>query len=68
MQRTKGKYYISEVRPNEEIEDFLLRKLAELFEFNMNKYFSLFFNRKIIKELYLIFDMPNFLYKSIVMK
>jgi hypothetical protein len=63
MQRTKGKYYISEVRPNEEIENFLLRKLAELFEFNMNKFFSFFINRKMIKEFYLIFDMPNVLYK-----
>ena len=59
----KGKYYLSEVRPNEEIENFLLRKLAEHFEFNMNKFFSFFINRKMIKELYLIFDMPNVLYK-----
>ena len=59
----KGQYYISEVRPNEEIENFLLRKLAEHFEFNMNKFFSFFINRKMIKELYLIFDMPNVLYK-----
>ena len=59
----KGKYYISEVRTNEEIENFLLRKLAEHFEFNMNKFFSFFINRKMIKEFYLIFDMPNVLYK-----
>ena len=69
----KGRYYISEVRPNEEIENFLLRKLSEHFEFNINKFFSFFINRKSIKELYLIFDMPNVLnkidnYEIILMK
>ena len=59
----KDNYYINEVMPNEEIENYLLRNLVEKYEFNMNKFFSFFINQRMIKELYLIFDIPNVLNK-----
>ena len=55
--------YMKEIRINEDVELFLLRKLAEYFEININKFFSFFINKKSLKELSLIFDMPNILNK-----
>ena len=55
--------YLSEIRINEDIELFLLRKLSESFANNINKFFSFFINKKSLKELSLIFDMPNILNK-----
>ena len=55
--------YVNEIRSNEELENFLLRKLSVYFEININKFFVFFTNKRNIKELYLIFDMPNILNK-----
>ena len=55
--------YINEIRINEDVELFFLRKLSECFEININKFFSFFVHKKSLKELSLIFDMPNLLNK-----
>ena len=65
--------YIKEIKTNEEIELFLLRKLSEYFENNINKFFIFFINKRTLKEISLIFDMPNILnkidyYELIIMK
>ena len=59
----KGLHYINTMRKNEETDLFLLRKLSEYFEFNINKFFSFFINNTSIKEFSLIFDIPNILNK-----
>ena len=69
----KGINYINYIKPNEEIEIFILKKLSEYFKNNMNRFFSFFINKKTIKELFLNFDMPNILnivdcYELIIIK
>ena len=69
----KYSQYIKEIKTNEEIELFLLRKLSEYFENNINKFFIFFINKRTLKEISLIFDMPNILnkidyYELIIMK
>ena len=70
---SKGAHYIDNIRNNEDIDLFLLRKLSEFFEINMNKFFSFLLNNWSLKELSLIFDMPSILnkidyYELIIMK
>ena len=70
---SKGAHYIDNIRNNEDIDLFLLRKLSEFFELNMNKFFSFLLNNWSLKELSLIFDMPSILnkidyYELIIMK
>ena len=60
---SKGRHYKNDIRINEDIDLFLLRKLSEHFEVNINKFFFFFINRPTIKEISLIFDMPNLLNK-----
>ena len=60
---SKGAHYRNAIRTNEDIDLFILRKLSEYFEININKFFFFFINRPTIKEISLIFDMPNLLYK-----
>ena len=59
----KGLHYLNSMIKNEETDLFLLRKLSDYFEFNINKFFSFFINCKSIKEFSLIFDIPNILNK-----
>ena len=60
---SKGAHYRKDIRTNEDIDLFILRKLSEYFEININKFFFFFINRPTIKEISLIFDMPNLLHK-----
>ena len=62
-ENTKGSNFLKAIRTNEEIDNFLLRKLSEYFAININKFFCFFINKPTIKELSLIFDMPSILNK-----
>ena len=57
-------YYIYDLKVNEDIDDYLLRKLAEYFQRNITNFFYLLTIRININELSLIFDMPDILLKN----
>ena len=72
-QCSKSKFYKSEIKPGEEIDVFILRKMSEFFETNINKLFCYFYQMTKIKEISLIFDIPSIMskvsnYEMIILK
>ena len=72
-QYSKSKFYKSEIKPGEEIDVFILRKMSESFETNINKLFCYFYQMRKIKEISLIFDIPSIMnkvsnYEMIILK
>ena len=66
-------YYIYDLKINEELDDYLLRKLFEYFQKNLTNFFYLLTIRTNINELSLVFDIPtilskNDMYNIIIMK
>ena len=57
-------YYIYDLKINEELDDYLLRKLFEYFQKNLTNFFYLLTIRTNINELSLIFDIPTILSKN----
>ena len=73
IQSSKSKFYKSEIKPGEEIDIFILRKMSEFFENNINKLFCYFYQMTKIKEISLIFDIPSIMnkvsnYEMIILK
>ena len=60
---SKGIYHKNSIKTNEEVDVFLLKKLSEYYEMNINKFFSFFKNFLSISEFSLIFDIPSILNK-----
>ena len=72
-QSSKSKFYKSEIKPGEEIDVFILRKMCEFFEVNINKLFCYFYQMRKIKEISLVFDIPSIMnkvsnYEMIILK
>ena len=61
--KMKNEHYIKDIRIDESIDVFLLRKLSEFFEMNMMTFFVYFINNTKLIELSLIFDIPGILNK-----
>ena len=57
----RGSHYINAIRTSEDIDLFILRKLSEFFEININKFFIFLINRPNLNEISLIFDIPGIL-------
>jgi hypothetical protein len=57
-------YYIYDLKINEDLDNYLLRKLSENFQKNLTSFFYLLTIRTNINELSLIFDMPPILLRS----
>ena len=57
-------YYIYDLKPSEDLDDYLLRKLSENFQKNITSFFYLLTIRTNINELSLVFDLPIILLKS----
>jgi hypothetical protein len=57
-------YYIYDFKINEDLDNYLLRKLSENFQKNLTSFFYLLTIRTNINELSLIFDMPPILLRS----
>ena len=73
IQCGKAKITKSEIKESEDIDVFLLRKLSEFFESNINKLFCYLEHMTNIKEISLIFDMPSILerisnYEMVIIK
>ena len=60
----ESNYYIYDLKPNEELDDYLLRKLSDSFQKNIINFFYLLTIRTNINELSLIFNLPTILLKS----
>ena len=72
-QSSKSKFYKSEIKPGEEIDVFILRKLSDSFENNINKLFCYFYQMRKIQDISLIFDIPSIInkvsnYEMIILK
>ena len=72
-QYSKSKFYKSDIKPGEEIDVFILRKMSEFFENNINKLFCYFYQMTKIKDISLIFDIPSIMnkvsnYEMIILK
>ena len=66
-------YIIYDIKANEDLDVFILRKLSDNFEKNMQNLFYIFTLRTNIEELSMIFDIPtllvkNGIYNNILMK
>ena len=61
--KTRSSRYIKEIKINENVDIFLLRKLSEFFEVNINNFFIFFINKPKFNELSLVFDIPGILQK-----
>ena len=57
-------YYIYDLKVNEDLDDYLLRKLSEYFQKNITNFFYLLTIRTNINELSLVFDIPTILLKN----
>ena len=57
-------YYIYDLRINEDLEDYLLRKLSAKFRRNLANFFYLLTLRTNISELSLLFDIPTIISKN----
>ena len=73
IQCGKAKITKNEIKESEDIDVFLLRKLSEFFESNINKLFCYLEHMTNIKEISLIFDMPSILeqisnYEMVIIK
>ena len=53
-----------DIYPNEDIDNYLLRKLSKYFENNLSDFFHLITIKTCINELSLFFDIPNILIKN----
>ena len=62
-QCSKSKFNKSEIKPGEEIDVFILRKMSECFETNINKLFCYFYQMTKLNEISLIFDIPSIMNK-----
>ena len=58
-----NKTIIHEIEPYEDIDIFLLKKLSEYFEININKLFQTLCIRSTVSELSLIFNIPSIINK-----
>ena len=72
-QSSKSKFYKSEIKPGEEIDVFILRKLSDFFENNINKLFCYFYQMRKIQDISFIFDIPSIInkvsnYEMIILK
>jgi hypothetical protein len=72
-QCSKSKFNKSEIKPEDDIDVIILRKLSEFFENNINKLFCYFHQMPKIKEISLIFDIPSIMnkvsnYEMIILK
>ena len=72
-QCSKSKFNKSEIKPGDEIDVIILRKLSEFFEININKLFCYFHQMQKLKEISLIFDIPSIMskvnsYEMIILK
>ena len=56
-------YDLNDIKSNEDIEAFILKKLYENFEQNIKYFFCFFINKPSLNELSLIFDIPYILKK-----
>ncbi len=61
--KSRSSRYIKEIKINENIDIFLLRKLSEFFEVNINNFFIFFINKLRFTELSLVFEIPGILQK-----
>ena len=59
----KARFKKNEIKVNEDMDVFILRKLSEFFEINISKLFCYFINMPKLKEISLVFDMPSILDK-----
>ena len=59
----KTRFKKKEIKVNEDMDVFILRKLSEFFEINISKLFCYFINMPKLKEISLVFDMPSILDK-----
>ena len=57
-------YYIYDLKPNEDLDEYLLRKLSDSFQKNIINLFYLLTLRTNINELSLIFNLPTILQKN----
>ena len=57
-----NKELIHQIEPYEDIDCFLLKKLSEYFEFNINKLFQTICIKSTVSELSLIFNIPSIIY------
>ena len=62
-QYSKSKFNKSEINPGEEIDVFILRKMSEYFEANINKLFCYFHQMQKLNEISLIFVIPSIMNK-----
>ena len=62
-QYSKSKFNKSEINPGEEIDVFILRKMSEYFEANINKLFCYFHQMQKLNEISLIFEIPSIMNK-----
>ena len=62
-QAFKARFKKNEIKVNEDMDVFILRKLSEFFEINISKLFCYFINMPKLKEISLVFDMPSILDK-----
>ena len=53
-----------DIYPNEDIDNYILRKLSKYFEKNLSDFFYLLTIKTCISDLSLFFDMPNILIKN----
>ena len=54
---------IKEIKPQEELDIYLLKKLSEYFEANINKLFQILFIKSTVSELSFIFNIPSIITK-----
>ena len=54
---------IKEIKPQEELDIYLLKKLSEYFEANINKLFHILFIKSTVSELSFIFNIPSIITK-----
>ena len=62
-QYSKSKFNKSEINPGEEIDVFILRKMSEYYEANINKLFCYFHQMQKLNEISLIFEIPSIMNK-----
>ena len=65
--------YINDLKKNENLNEYILRKLYKKFELNINYFFYLITMRSNLRELSIILDMPDILinqykYNSLILK
>ena len=64
INKNPNSYLFFDPKPNEDIDNYMLRKLSEYFEKNITKFLYLLTIKTSISELSLIFDIPTILNKN----